>query len=170
MMPLGLHTMDPALRTNDAATHELRAYLRREYGAGVPWILSQIPRREPVLRRLLRRARGRSRGAPPAARPSADVPAAEPVPSAPPRPGPAPRRGAIPRRSVPSLAAPTECSHLVREDLGEVGTAAITRCVACGLVFVEQPGRAWAIAPPDRAARTAKPAAPELPLLGPFGT
>jgi len=50
-----------------------------------------------------------------------------------------------------------------------MGAAALTRCVACGLVFVEQPGRAWAIASPDRAVSTPAPAAREPSPLGPLG-
>src|SRR3990170_8873924 len=64
MMPIGLYTMEPTLRRNDAGARDLRAYVRREYGAGLPWLLSQVPRREAVLRRLLRRGRGRPRPAP----------------------------------------------------------------------------------------------------------
>jgi len=169
MMPIGLYTMEPTLRRNDAGARDLRAYVRREYGAGLPWLLSQVPRREAVLRRLLRRGRGRPRDAPSTARTPADVSAAVPVPSAPPRPGPALRPWALPQRSVPAVAASTECPHLVREDLGEMGAAALTRCASCGLVFVEQPGRAWAIASPDRAVSTPAPAAREPSPLGPLG-
>lgn len=167
MMPIGLSMMEPTHRRNDAQARELRGYVRREYGAELPWLLSRLPRPRPPLRRLLRLARARFGGTRAVDTNSAPASVREP---APPRPVPAPRPWPASERPDPVPTVSAECLHLVREDIGEVGVAAVTRCVACGLVFVEQPGRVWAIASPDRAASPATPAARELPLLGPLGT